>query len=103
MSEPWTAPTYENVAMKHHLAELACSRCGAFVDNFIEHNKHHYGIDVLRDALVALTGIVVPSVPPGQLLTPATGVQISFRAKEEIDGSSDEREPGAGVAGVPAG
>lgn len=67
-SEPWQPPTYREVHFRPGYSDYVCSRCGSFIENIIEHNRHHRNLDRLLEAVLALTSLVLPSSPKGQLL-----------------------------------
>ena len=90
MSEPWKPPVYREVWVRPGYTDYVCERCGGFVENIIEHNRHHNGIDKLLNAVLALTKIIVPECPPGQLLEYLPNFPIiRVRREEGGDGTSE--------------
>lgn len=68
MNEPWEPPVYREIHVRPSYTDYACSRCGSFVENIIEHNRHHHNLDKLLNAVLALQKILLPTIPPGVLL-----------------------------------
>lgn len=83
---PWQPPLYAAVMIRPGYEDSLCTRCGTLVIDVLGHNKHHRGIDQLKDALVALTAILVPGIPPGTLLAQ---FDTAFDVGEFIRSSSD--------------
>ena len=65
--QPWQPPEYIEVRLGNS-TENVCDRCGSWVYDQIRHNRHHRGIDQVKDGLVALTAIIVPGLPSQTLL-----------------------------------
>lgn len=111
--QPWQPPDYTEIYIRQGYQDLLCGRCGAVVTDQIMHNRHHRGIDQVKDGLVALTAILVPGLPPATLLS-AIGTAIDVGsmiqavsrhdsgsyAKGGEGGSSSGGQGGTGAVGV---
>lgn len=100
MSTPWQPPVYTEVQIRPGYVDSVCSRCGAFIENFISHNRHHKALDDLKDSLLALTQILVPDLPPGMMLTPQPAIKINVVPPDRDSVTIEGGEGGKGAVGV---
>lgn len=82
MFEPWQPPVYEQAWIRPGYTDYVCPRCGSFVENIIQHNNHHRALDRLRDGILALTRIIVPGAPEGQLLEYLPDLPIQIHVED---------------------
>ena len=108
MSEPWQPPDYTPVQIRQGYTDYECGRCGVFFGSIPKHTQYHFNLDLLRQALLALTLIMAPDMPEGQFLIPATGVTITAKGGDGgsgsagvVDGSSVGRGGGGNDVRIP--
>lgn len=96
MTEPWQPPEYLPIVVRPGYTDYECGRCGVLVMNLIKHNQHHYNLDQLKDSAVALSRVLVPSLPPGSILLPSS---ISVKIVGGAGGEAGNLEPDGTIAG----